>query len=85
MRVAVVLARATRHHGDIGRRIALVCPSASLAHGLRTVGLDRSGMLYPSLAAAGWARPDARRRRGEAHRVALDAPGGSETMAGIGT
>ena len=58
MRVAVVLAKAVRHHGDIGRRVLLVCPRDESACPLRTVGLD-AGTICSSLTEAGWygARP----------------------------
>lgn len=85
LRVAVVLARATRHHGEIGRRIALVCPSTALAYALRAVGLDRPGLLFPSLAAAGWRGPEARRHLQAQSHDPLDAAAAPETMAGIGT
>lgn len=54
MSVAVVLAKAVRHHGDIGRRVYLVCPRDESTCPLRTVGLDDPGTICSSLTEAGW-------------------------------
>jgi anti-anti-sigma regulatory factor len=54
MRVAVVLAKAVRHHGDIGRRVCLICPRDEAACPLRTFGLDDPGTICSSLTDAGW-------------------------------
>lgn len=54
MRVAVVLAKAVRHHGDIGRRVLLVCPRGEPTCPLRTLGLDDPGTIFSSLTDAGW-------------------------------
>jgi hypothetical protein len=72
MRVAVVLAKAMRQHGDIGRRICLVCPRDELTYPLRTVGLDQPGTMCSSLTDAGWYGAGRRAVIGAAHGARAD-------------
>jgi anti-anti-sigma regulatory factor len=85
LRVAGVLARATRHHADVGRRIALVCPTAAMATALHAVGLDGPETLYPSLAAAGW-HLETPRASGQPRRHRVEGrPQRSGALAGVGS
>jgi anti-anti-sigma regulatory factor len=54
LRIAVVLASAKRYHDELGRGLAIACRPDADIRALATVGLDRPGILFRSVADAGW-------------------------------
>jgi anti-anti-sigma regulatory factor len=68
LRIAVVLASAKRYHDQLGRGLAIACRPGADARALATVGLDRPGILFRSLADAGWPMAPPSRASSEAVR-----------------